>query len=203
MLKLVSILLISLTLSCGKKVVVQNAQPEITLKSSSFKTVGNNNVKVENNKLTGNGIVISATPLKGIDSNHNYQLQFKLKNQGSLRLISHTQQPVQENGRYSTLKGGGLNITFIRAEEQLRMNVGGTEIDPDFLKSIKTNEIMNISLDVHNDDDHPTESHIVLIIPGKAPKHFHGPKPQGNYWGLELNDAEVLEAVATDAKIDG
>jgi hypothetical protein len=204
MLKIVPILLISLALiSCGRRTVEGNNQPELNITSATFKTVGDSKVQVVKETLKGDGLVVATTPLKnGKDANYNYQLKFTLKENGSLKVLSHAQPPIQENGRYTALKGG-IAIYFVRAGEQLRMNVSGKEIAPQKLKSIKASEVLNISLDVHNNEDHKGESHIALILSDGNTVEVHGTKGAGNYWGLELNQAEVLEASTSNAKIEG
>lgn len=149
--------------------------------------------------LKGSGSVAFKDPIGEISSKKDYALSFSLDDGGSLALVAHGDEKLQN----------GVEVTLSRAGSALSatLSAGGKKAVPKVLKDVDATTAMTVNIDVHNDE---SPSHILLwsgsdFAEEKALLNSEedGPTPgQGSatFWGLVLTKANVTSATITEPK---
>lgn len=156
---------------------------------------GADTLTFDQGNLAGTGSVRFAALLSGPDTANNFTLDFELSDQGSLVLVTNSNQSL----------GLGLEVEFKRSGNALNVVArGGSDVFDmsQFFTAINASVRLKFSIDVHN--DHGAVTHILIwdennqsielvddILNGKG---------FGPYWGLRLSQAKVLSGGRADPR---
>ena len=176
-----------------------NSDDSSTLDGEAYSIILDNGLLSDGDIVSGNGSLIFNNPLPAISSNRSYSLSFSLENEGELILHSHS---------INTLENA-ISVVFTRNEENLEVSLvnGNTTQDISTLFSdISADEPLTFQLDIHNEE---SPAHILvwngtdfseeeaLVNTEDTPSPGNG---AGTFWGLELTNASVSEAVVSNPK---
>jgi len=143
--------------------------------------------------LKGSGSVAFKDPIGVISSKKDYVLSFSLDDGGSLALVAHGDEHLQN----------GIEVTLSRAAGTLTatLSSGGKSAAPKVLGGVNAATAMTINVDVHNDE---SPAHILIwsgsdFAEDKALLNSEedGATPgqgRATYWGLLLTKASVTAA---------
>lgn len=215
-----SVLLFTCTIflfsGCGRDNQRKPAGESIALGSQAFSRLGGGNLEVGGGTLSGTGSVVAVTSMRNVEEDTSYNLNFSLKDGGSLTLISHSNSSL----------GSGFEMKFRRIGSgpgSLRVTVtaSGNSKDTrnamgvDVFGGIDASRPLKVQLDIHNREN---PSHVLLwTMPLTAifseesalfntgdeiDKSNGSPgKGKGFHWGLVLDRAIVGAADRSEAKL--
>lgn len=142
--------------------------------------------------VSGTGLLVAKSPLTELSN--NYALQFTLAEDSSVSLIANAEQGLKSPVvlTFSRLENGKLNIDLVDGSSVYEGLQADFEDEYGYVPDA-TNTI-SVEVDVH---DHP---HTVIWIDGNELNLSYTSKLSGTLWGLELENAVVLEARRGAAK---
>lgn len=182
--------------ACGGLDTIQtNSKDKIVVGDEAFLGIGTHDLVNQFRKVSGTGSLRSAKSLRGVDSAYHYELQFSLRDQGKLTLVSHAGENLES----------GIEIHFLRNGSELYVELessrGKRNVSQNFL-DLNPLRVIELGVDVHN--DHGSSAHVMiwneqteqLVLDTSKMLRAAPARGLGRHWGLRVNLAEVLEAEA-------
>jgi hypothetical protein len=161
--------------------------------------------------INGNGELAFSTGLGLVNSSKSFRLRFELEDNGSVEIITYATRGLQN----------GISFKYTKLGNLLKLEVSGGNVKKEFtdvLQDFNPITELHFVMDVHN--GHADAAHL-LIWPYTASGIYHshdatlnsddfkfpydeggldfsewystGVKGRGQFWGLRLNNAKVLD----------
>ncbi len=185
--------------ACKKDDDKETSLIQDSFNNQSYYLVEPGNLERGPSQLLGTGAVVMAAPLNSILSQDNFGLEFTLAEGGSLALITHSTNGLQQ----------GLTVQFDRAGTELSTSIkaDGSGTSDHVLEGIDASGTITLAVDVHNNE---TPAHVLIwnaaagsydeeaaLYNSERDEEAPG-QGQANLWGLVLRNAD-LKAVTLDA----
>ena len=174
-------------------------EPPAVIKQFSGQNVevlNSNDLVFENQVVQGSGLFKFVDGFERPEMGFNFNLDFELKSDSSLRLISFADENLNNGVELIfTVKGDKLKITFKSNETKQNLNP--------FFRSLVSSTNPQLSIDIHN--DHSSLPHIIIWDKKSHKKIFDSSlsgRGFGKYWGLELVNTKVNFANVQEPKDD-
>ena len=144
--------------------------------------------KTDDGTISGSGSMIFTESLGSTDAQRNFQLTATLDEDSSVTVHTFADKKLQN----------GIDFQFTRKSDQASIKVNGTPFDDKV--SLDSSGQFSVSLDVHNNE---SPAHLIIESAGK--ELYNGTSGGwsnggGKFWGLTLDEAEVIDARVDDAK---
>lgn len=170
------------------------------LNSADYATRSAGTLQHHGSSVEGSGSLIFISPLAGIPSKDSYALQFSLTDQGSLTLVTHSDDQLNQ----------GINLVFTRNGSSLTaiIQAGGINTSTFTLGGVDASSTTQLQVDLHNDE---SPAHILIwngsnfakdeaIYDSEIPGMNAPGNGAGSYWGLVLSNAKVGQATVGPPK---
>lgn len=192
--------LVLLATACGKK---QEPLPAGASALLDATILNPGSLRTDGSTVSGTGSLVVNQPLAGTASGQSYALAFRLEDGGSLTLQSNASNRLQ----------GGVALRFERLGAALRVKLlaGGTENDvSDAFATLDATSELQLQIDLHNNE---VPAHILvwsgtdfsegaaLLNTEEAGREAPG-NGSGQFWGLELAQANVTRATVSEPKFE-
>lgn len=194
---LLTLFAISLFSACGN----DNGTTTLSLNGAEYVVVTEGTLQNSSSSITGTGSLVFNDPLDAIPSKHSFTLSFTLEEGGSVTLVSHATDSLQN----------GINVLFARNGTTLTVTLTAAGSNNDVSSAFTTVDAsgtVTLQFDVHNDeepahllawtgDEFHEEDAIFNSEEGGSETPGNG---SGTYWGLILAKATVETAAVGEAK---
>lgn len=177
-------------------------EPTHKLNGQEYVVIGEDNLKKEESFLEGSGKIAFLDPIGEIKSEKLYKLQFELTAENSkLALLSHTDKKLE--------KGVEISVELSNGKVQAKVSLEG-QVQKQNTFEVSIQNPIKVNIEVHNAEG-DSSSHIIVILDGITSEDDMDDLNRtysttttgqglGTYWGLNLQNAKVLSAVAEEAE---
>ena len=191
---------IPFVLGCGSTV---NMGPGPDLGGSKYTKVESGTLQQSGKTLSGTGRIVFNDPLTEVGSNKNFDLSFSLEDGSSFTLITHSTNKLEQ----------GVEVRFSRQGTSLKVTfrVQGSENDvSDAFLDVVASGPLRFFVDAHNSE---SPAHFLIwkgdatsfdeenaLLNSESDGMAVPGNGSGNFWGMSLENATLIEAAVGDAK---